>query len=400
MASDPTEIVSLSVPPEPAPTPCDVKFPAVPLLAAPTMVRSASLSVLTLLALVSLMRFAQELFVPIVLAILFAYALDPVVSWVTWLRIPRVLATAIVLLGIIAAGGAGLYALRNQAVAAIETLPAAAQQIRRHMRELRGSPVDATSAMAKIQEAAQEIEKTAAAAVGVTAAAPRGVIKVQIEEPAIRASDYFWSGSTGILSAVSQTVMVAFLVFFILASGDLFKRKLVHLIGRTLSEKRVTLDAINEINTQIARFLLIQVLTGALVGVCTAAVLWAFGVQQPAIWGLAAGVLNSIPYFGAIIVSAGIALISFLQFGSLLTALQIAGAALVITSLEGFVLTPMLMGRAARINGVAMFLSLLFWSWLWGAIGMIVAVPLMMAIKIACDRIENLQPIGELLGER
>jgi predicted PurR-regulated permease PerM len=99
-------------------------------------------------------------------------------------------------------------------------------------------------------------------------------------------------------------------------------------------------------------------------------------------------------------VTLGIALVAFLQFGSLSTALQVSAVALAITSLEGFLLTPALMGRAARINGVAMFLSLLFWSWLWGVIGMIVAVPLMMVLKSVCDRIESLQPVGELLGER
>jgi predicted PurR-regulated permease PerM len=183
---------------------------------------------------------------------------------------------------------------------------------------------------------------------------------VQINEPAFRANDYLLSGSVGLFGLLSQAVMVAFLVFFILDSGDLFKRKLVRLIGTKLSEKRITLEAIHEINAQIERFLLIQVLTSTLVGLCTTAALWWFGVHQPAVWGLAAGIFNSIPCFGAIIVTAGLALVAFLQFGSLTATLQVSGVALAITSLEGFLLTPSLMGRAARINGVAMFLSLLF----------------------------------------
>ena len=153
---------------------------------------------------------------------------------------------------------------------------------------------------------------------------------------------------------------------------------------------------INEINRQIERFLVIQVITSALVAACTTAVLWGFGLHQPAVWGIAAGIFNSIPYFGAILVTAGLALVAFLQFGSLTVALQVAGTALAITSLEGFLLTPALMGRAARINGVAMFLSLLFWSWLWGIIGMIVAVPLMMVIKNICERIESPSAIGRI----
>jgi predicted PurR-regulated permease PerM len=123
-------------------------------------------------------------------------------------------------------------------------------------------------------------------------------------------------------------------------------------------------------------------------------------VNQPVVWGIAAGILNSVPYFGAIIVSAGLALVGFLQFGNFTTTLEIAGAALAITSVEGFLLTPALMGRAAGMNGVAMFFSLLFWSWLWGVIGIIVAVPIMMLIKNVCDRVDGLQAVSELLGER
>jgi predicted PurR-regulated permease PerM len=99
-------------------------------------------------------------------------------------------------------------------------------------------------------------------------------------------------------------------------------------------------------------------------------------------------------------VSGGLALVAFLQFGTVLMTIEVAGTALLITSLEGFLLTPALMGKTAGINGVAMFLSLLFWSWMWGVIGTIVAVPIMMVIKSVCDRIEDLKPVGELLGER
>jgi predicted PurR-regulated permease PerM len=369
-------------------------------LSAPVSVQGFAFIGLAMIGL-AFLRFAQELFIPVVLGILISFALAPVVTWLTWMRVPRVLAAAVVIIGSIGLLGSGVYALRGQAAAVIEKLPEAAQEFRLRIQEMRRQPADDSDTLSKIKEAAEEIEKTAAVAVGTSEEAPRrGVTKVQIEEPAFRANDWLWFGSLSILGLLSQAVMVAFLVFFMLASGDLFKRKLVRLIGSTLSEKRVTLEAINEINSQIGRFLLIQIATGALVGVCTTLALWAFGVRQAAVWGVAAGVLNSIPYFGAILVTVGLAFVAFLQFGSLLVTAKIAGTALAITGLEGFLLTPALMGKAAQINGVAMFLSLLFWSWLWGVIGTIVAVPLMMAIKIACDRIEGLEGIGDLLGER
>ena len=387
----------LSSEPVPAPVSAE-KVPALGLRKRSVRVRSTAITVIAVLGVIGLLRYAQDLFLPIVLAVLVAYAVEPVVSAVTRLRIPRPLAAAIVMVGLLCAIGFGVYGLRNQAVGAIGSLPAAAQKLRQKMQELRHAPPDDSSVVSKIQEAAKEIDKTAAEASGVTKELPRGVTKVQIDEPVFRANDYLWYGSVGLLGLLSQAAFVAFLVFFILASGDLFKRKLVRIIGTRLSEKRVTLEAINEINAQIERFLLLQVCTSVIVSVCTTAALWAFGVQQPAVWGLAAGVFNSVPYFGAIIVTAGIALVAFLQFGTITAAVQIAGVAFLITSLEGFLLTPALMGRAARINGVAMFLSLLCWSWLWGVIGMIVAVPLMMVVKIVCDRVESLQPIGDLLG--
>jgi predicted PurR-regulated permease PerM len=145
---------------------------------------------------------------------------------------------------------------------------------------------------------------------------------------------------------------------------------------------------------------MIQVFTSVLVGVATGLALWAFGMDEPAVWGLFAGVANTIPYFGPIIVSAVLAVVAFVQFDSVPAALEITGVALAITSLEGMLLTPALMGKAASINGVAMFVSLLFWSWLWGVIGMLVAVPITMVVKIVCDRIAGLQPFGELLSER
>ena len=358
-----------------------------------------ALNVIAVLATVVLLRYAQDLLIPIVLSVLIAYALTPMVDRLAWLRLPRAIAAASVLLVFLGGAGYGMYALRGQANAVIELLPEAAEKVRQTLQEFRRAPAGSTSTLTKLQRAVTEIEKTAADAAG-SSAPPQGIARVRIAEPGFRAYDHLWSGSMGFLTFLGQLLMMSFLVFFALASGDLFKRKLMTIIGTRISEKRVTLEVINEINSQIARFLQIQILTGALVGAATALVLWAFGVGQPVFWGVAAGVLNSIPYFGAIIVTCGLALVAFLQFGTLSMTVEVAGATLAITSLEGFLLTPALMGKAAGINGVAMFLSLLFWSWLWGVVGTIVAVPIMMAVKTVCDRIESLKPVGELLGER
>ena len=127
--------------------------------------------------------------------------------------------------------------------------------------------------------------------------------------------------------------------------------------------------------------------------------LWAMGLSQPAFWGTVAGVLTSVPYVGPIFVTVAISIVAFAQFDSIPSAAKILLLLTVIFSLEGLLVKPAIMGEAARINGVAMFVSLLFWSWVWGLIGVLVAVPIMMVIKSICDRVEALKPFGELLGE-
>jgi len=188
-------------------------------------------------------------------------------------------------------------------------------------------------------------------------------------------------------------------VYFFLVTGDLYKRKLVKIAGPTFSEKKLTVQILDEINRQIENFMRVQVLTSVLVAVATSLALWWFGLQQYVIWGLLAGVFNSIPYLGPLIVTGGLGFVAFMQFDDIGKTATVCAVAFAITSVEGFLLTPALMSRAARINSAAIFTGLLFWSWVWGVWGTVLAVPMLMMIKAVCDHIEDLQPIGELLGE-
>jgi predicted PurR-regulated permease PerM len=126
---------------------------------------------------------------------------------------------------------------------------------------------------------------------------------------------------------------------------------------------------------------------------------WAVGLEQAALWGLAAGIFNSIPYYGPLLVTAGLSIVGYLQFDTIGMAATVAGISLLITTLEGYLLTPLLVGRASSMNQVAVFAGLLFWSWLWGVWGILLAVPMMMVVKVVCDRVEPLQPVGHLLGD-
>ena len=247
-----------------------------------------------------------------------------------------------------------------------------------------------------MQRAAAELQKAADAAAP-PPAPTTGIQRVQVKSPRFSIGEYMMYGSLGLAAAAGQLVLILFLVYFLLASGDLCRRKLVKLAGPSLSEKKIPLQILTEIDRQISAFLIVQLFTSV------ALVSWlafrAIGLEQAAVWGILAGVFNSIPYFGPVIVSGSTAAVAFMQFGNVRMALFVSGVALVITSLEGFLLTPWLTSRAARMSAVAIFIGLLFWGWVWNVWGMLLAVPMLMVIKAVCDHVEDFKSVGEFLGE-
>jgi predicted PurR-regulated permease PerM len=350
--------------------------------------RDIAFTLICVAIVILLLQLMQEVLLPLVLATLLFYALDRPVDWLQKKRIPRAIGAALMLLLVVASGGVVAYTLQGQALAVIDQLPAGARKLAASLR----APRDEPSPVQKVQQAADTLKNAGKPSV------PAGVTRVQIEEKGFQASTFVWSTSMGLMSAVNRLIMVLFLTFFMLLSDELFKRKLVEIVG-TLSQKKATVTVLEDIAAQIEQFLVIQILTSVVVAVVTGVVLWAMGLQQAALWGLLAGVLNSIPYYGPLLVTAGLSVVGFLQFGTIGQTAGVAGAALLITTVEGSLLTPTLMSRASSMNQVAIFVGLLFWSWVWGIWGMLIAVPLMMVIKVICDHVERLQPVGHLLGE-
>ena len=359
-------------------------------------VRSVSLAVLAVLASVYALSWAGAVFVPLLLGLMFSYALTPVVNRLVRLRLPRTLAAALLLGSIVGGTGWIGYALSDDAATMIAAMPEAAQKVRRGIEGRRSQGPAGT--IDKVQKAATELER--AADDGAAAPAPnRGVTKVQIEKPKFNIKDYLWTGTLGLVGAIGQTAVVLFITFFLLSSGDTFRRKMVKIAGPTFGQKKLTLQALDEIDEQIQRYLMVQVFTSAVVGMATwLAFLW-IGVENAAVWGVVTFVLNFVPYFGSIVVTGASALMGFVQFGNFEMALLVGGAALFINSVEGYVLTPWLTGRASRMNPVAVFVGVLAWGWLWGLWGLFLGVPILMAIKAVCDRVDDLKVVGELLGD-
>jgi len=356
-------------------------------------VRSVALTVLAVAATMYVLHWAREAFIPIVLSILISYALEPIVARLTRVHIHRMIAAGLVVMMTGGALGYAAYSLSDDVSAIVAQLPEAAQRLRRSLQRDGGN-----GAIDQVKKAAEELQKTADQAAG-SNPTPRNVTRVQIEEPAINVREYITWGSASLIAFTGQATLVFFFVFFLLASGDLFKRKLVKLAGPSLEKKKITVQILDEINHQIARFLFVRIVTSVVVGIATWIAFWTIGLKQAALWGTAAGIFNTVPYFGPVIVAATTAIVGFLQFGTVAMAAYVAGISLVITSIEGWLLTPWLTSRTARTNEVAIFIALIFWSFVWGIWGTLLAVPMLVAVKAYCDHIEDLKPVGELLGE-
>jgi predicted PurR-regulated permease PerM len=363
------------------------------LLHMPVDIRNMSLMVLAGLGLLFVLHWAKAVFIPVMLSILFSYAFSPVVNWLELRRVPRWLGAAVLLLSILGAMGTTAYALSDEAVAMVESLPVAAQKFRNALKRSSGK---STSTLDTVQKAASQIEQAAQESAG--SGATRGVTRVVVEKASFNVKDYLWSGSIGLIALIGQATVVIFLTYFLMLSGDTFRRKMLKLAGPNLSDKKITLQALHEVTEQIQRYLQVQLLTSALVGVLTWLALWAIGLDNAPVWGIAAGVLNLVPYVGSLITAAASALVGFLQFGSLNMAVLVGGASLVIHTIVGNIITPWLTSRASRLSPVAVFVALLAWGWLWGVWGLLLGIPIMMMVKSVCDRVDDLKPLGEFLG--
>lgn len=370
--------------------------PAPQLLHMPVSIRSLSLVLLALFASLFVLHWAKAVFIPLMLGIIFSYALSPLVNWMELKRVPRWLGAAVLLLAIIGATASATYSLRDEALKLVDTLPAAAQKFR---QSLKGGPARSDSTLQSVQKAATQIEQAAReGAPPDPVTTSRGALRVVVESPRFNVTDYLWTGTIGLMTLVGQVTVVVFLTYFLMVSGDTFRRKLIKIAGPSLSTKKITLQALDEITGQIQRYLQVQLFTSAVVGLLTGLALWFIGLENAAVWGIAAGVLNLVPYVGSLMTAVASALVGFLQFGSLNMALVVGGTSLFIHTIIGNLITPWLTSRASRMNPVAVFVGLLAWGWLWGVWGLLLGMPILMIVKSVCDRVDDLKPVGEFLG--
>lgn len=368
-----------------------------PLPAAPARpkARGPSLAILAAIACVFALSWAEAFVVPLLLGILIAYTLSSPVAWLEAIRVPRVIGTAIVLAGVIGAAMLGTYSLRGQMQSIIEQLPEAASRFTARLERIQVSQVGNV----------RTIENAAAA---VDTAANRGAddplrghpptMHVIVDQPAFRVGNYLWRNTGGAVEAAGQMTMVVFLAFFLLAGGDTFKRKLVHLSGPSLAGKKVAIRVLNEVNASIQKYMLMLLVTNLLVAALTWIALRWIGLENAGAWAVVAGLLHVVPYLGPGLTAVALAMAAFMQFDSFAMALLVAGASLTVATAVGTFVATWMTGRIASMNPAAIFISLLFWGWLWGVWGMLLSFPIVVIVKVVSQQVRGLRPLAELLA--
>ncbi len=345
--------------------------------------------ILTIIAFVAALYLARAFFVPLLIGILVSYTLSPVVDFLRKCHVPRSIAAAVVLMVLVGGFSWITFSLSDDASAMIDKFPEAARKLRQNLSDTRTGP----TALQNMQETAKQLEGAAADA----GAKPGAhVVSVRPTEPTTWLRDFALAQFALLATIAAQAPIILLLTYFLLASGAHFRRKLVQFVG--LARKQDAVNILDEIDVQIQRYLLSMLVSNALVGIFTWLAFEALGVEQAGVWGVTAGVLHFVPYLGPASIAFASGMAGFIQFGSLVQALTIAGVSLLVAGVVGLGFSTWLQGRFAGVNSAVLFIALLFFGWLWGVWGLLLGGPLVAIAKVICDRVDSLKPVGELLG--
>ncbi len=361
----------------------------------PRLVRknNLALNILATIALIAALYLARSFFIPLLIGILASYALGPLVDWLKACYVPRPLGAALILALLVAAFSWMAYSLRDDASAMVEKLPEAAHKLRQNMNATRSQ---GPSILQHVQEATNELQRAATEATGGKAANTTTVAKPPASVTWLQ--DYILTQSAQLVAGLAQAPIILLLIYFLLISGQHFRRKLVQLVGPSLSRKKEMVHLLEEINAQVQRYLLVILASNVLVGVGTWLAFEMLGMEQAGVWGVTAGILHFIPYLGPALLAFASAIAAFLQFDSPLQALAVGGVSLIVAGIIGMLLMTWLQSHFAQMNAAVLFIALLFFGWLWGAWGLLLSAPLVTIAKVVSDRVEPLKPVGELLG--
>ena len=361
-------------------------------LRVPVDARTAALLVLAVVVVPFALYAGAAFFIPLLLSVFLSYALSPLVDRMERLHMPRAVGAAITMLLVIALASAGVQGALNGATDVLEELPQAVQNLR---YEVTSWIHDGQGPLKQVRKTAEELQKLAGAT---TTDAKLATVTPPL---ALTTSDSktLVSGTAGMAIFLGQLVSVLFLTYFLLAAGDIFRRRLMRAIGPSLARRKKALQILQEVHALTQRYFALVLAMNIAVGIITSLGLYFIDVRHPAFWGIAMAILHTIPYLGAAVVAGAVWLSAFMQFESAGSALAAASVPLAAAALIGIWLQTALMGRAARMNAVVVFVALLFWGMVWGGWGLLLAFPIMATIKIVFGEIERLKPIALLMGD-
>lgn len=380
-----TAAPAMTPPPSPDPAPLGLLIDT----------RSLARAIVATAATVFLLHWAQKFFIPLLLGVVMAYTLNPLVVWLERLKIPRVIGATLVMLALVAAGVFATLSLRAQVDRILDQVPDAAGKLSAALQEQAAEP----NTMQKVQAAAREIEQATSQAADDAPKKQKPSTRIVVEQPTFKLVDVLWMGSLGALGFIGDLAMLLLLVFFLLLSGDTFKRKLLRVTGPSLSKRKITVGILDDIHLSIQHYMLTLLVANVLLAVLSWVAFHWIGLENAGAWAAAAGILHFIPYLGPALTALATGMAAFLQFGSFMMAIVVAGSSLVIATLVGMVLLTWMNGKLAKMNATVVFIALLFWGWLWGAWGLLLAIPILGMIKVFSDHVEDLHPLSELLAE-
>ena len=359
-------------------------------------VQGLALASVTTVVVVYALQWAEKFFIPLLLGIIIAYTLNPLVVWLERMRIPRVVGTSLVMLAVLAGSAFVTISLRGQIQTILDQLPVAAGKLSVALRSMReGQP----NTMQNVQAAARELDKATSQAADIHSTPKQPATHIVIDQPTFKLGDFLMAGSTGMFGFISQAATVFILVFFLLLAGDTFKRKLVRLTGPSLSEKKITVHILDAIDVSVQRYMFTLLVANVLLALLTWTAFHWIGLDNAGGWAIAAGVLHVIPYLGPALIAVATGMAGFMQFDSFWMALMVSGSSLAIATFVGIFVVTWMTGKISKMNPVAVFVSLLFWGWLWGVWGLLLAIPIIGIVKVVSQHIRELQPLAELLRE-
>ena len=350
------------------------------LLQRPFNVRSIAINGLFLLAVFYTIYFVRSLLLPLVLALLLSYLLRPIVRGLAKLKIPPLIGGALLLISLFGALGYGASFLAAPAAGWIDKAPYSLQQLQERLTPFK-KPI------AQVAQASGAIEKLTT-----TEAAPAKTPTVEVKQHPI--TDRLFANTSELLVS---TLTVIILLYFLLAYHEVFLAKLIKLMP-TLSDKKRAVTIAHEIEAQISRYLFTITLINLCLGIAVGTAVGFLGLSNPIMWGVLVAVLNFIPYLGALTGIFCMLLGALLSFDSLGFALIFPATYLALATIEGNFITPFVMGRSLTLNPVLVLLSLMFWGWMWGIVGILLAVPILATFKIFCTHLKPMEPLAEFMS--